>query len=688
MTDRTAPALPAQIQSPAPRTSTGAVARPRRSIRAKLTLAFLMIALFALASALGYAYWSFSRYADRSFKETLEGAAAGETTYLYDYRDRALHFARVIAGDPEVLRTAGAGDREGLLKALKPLLEATGLDFVTVTDGKGTVLARTNEPEKFGDAAGDRPGIRSALGGTPLGTIESGALVRLSARGGAPIRGADGQVLGVVSAGYDLTRNSDFVDTAKKVFRVDNSLCLGDERVATTLVRDGKRILGVRLAPEIAQAVLQEGKPYSAFAMTDTGRLAAAYFPLNGPDGKPMGVIAVAQPTAEVDAVKRSLLIAFALLGVLVMTASYLTARAISGRIGKPIAALVEDFRRMGEGDLTVRSGSDSDDEIGLLAAGFDSMVEELRRIVARLKSAAQELSAGAQESAASGEEVTATLGELADSSRNLAAQTHEGTRAAVEASEVLLEMSSLLQISRNLADSAVANSRTTLSAAQGGADLVGRTIERMDRIQEKTRETVERIQELGELSGRIGLISDTITALADQTNLLALNAAIEAARAGEAGRGFAVVAEEVRKLAEQSQEGAREVAELVGRINKSTQASVGAMQESRGQVEEGVRFTHESGEALAQILDAVGRTVSDIQRILATAGEEVAKSDQIVSLINRTTSSIEAVDAHVDHLADATRDTNAAMENVASTAEQISAMADELKAMSDRFTV
>ena len=126
-----------------------------------------------------------------------------------------------------------------------------------------------------------------------------------------------------------------------------------------------------------------------------------------------------------------------------------------------------------------------------------------------------------------------------------------------------------------------------------------------MNGIRTLTAETEARMETLNDYSRRITTITDTITGIARQTNLLALNAAIEAARAGDAGRGFAVVADEVRILAEQSNKGAAEVAQLVQKIAENTSAAVEGIRNSRTEVDRGVTVVDGAGKALEGILSA-----------------------------------------------------------------------------------
>ena len=231
-----------------------------------------------------------------------------------------------------------------------------------------------------------------------------------------------------------------------------------------------------------------------------------------------------------------------------------------------------------------------------------------------------------------------------------------------------------------------MANSRTTQEAAEKGKQTVKEAVIRMENIRTKTLETEGLMASLNQYSQQIGLITETITGLASQTDLLALNAAIEAARAGEAGRGFAVVAEEVRKLAEQSNQGAAEVAGLVQKVLAGVAASVSSTQQSREQVQEGVAVVHQAGDALENIFGAVANTVKDVESIVNITDSEVASSDKIVDLINSVASVIESTAHHADEVTATVEEVAAAMQNVAASTEMATTMASELKDRVDVF--
>ncbi|MFM8454465.1 MAG: methyl-accepting chemotaxis protein [Gammaproteobacteria bacterium] len=143
-----------------------------------------------------------------------------------------------------------------------------------------------------------------------------------------------------------------------------------------------------------------------------------------------------------------------------------------------------------------------------------------------------------------------------------------------------------------------------------------------VDHVAKEVQSTAEAIHDLEAQSDKIGTILDVIRGIAEQTNLLALNAAIEAARAGEQGRGFAVVADEVRTLAQRTQQSTEEIQGMISQLQSGAKKAVSVMEQGRRQASGSVEQAAAAGESLQKIASSVSK-VADMTTHIAAAAEE-----------------------------------------------------------------
>lgn len=284
--------------------------------------------------------------------------------------------------------------------------------------------------------------------------------------------------------------------------------------------------------------------------------------------------------------------------------------RSITGRVD----VIVTRFEDLSRGDLTQRIPSGGTDEIGRIAAAFNSLVEKLEGIIRNVRSGSNSIASAAQQ--------------VASSSLSLSQGTSEQAASAEETTSSLEQMSaSIQQNSENSRQMEAVASKGAREAEESGK-AVNHTVEAMKSITEK----IEIIDEI-----------------AYQTNLLALNAAIEAARAGEHGRGFAVVATEVRKLAERSQAAAKEISSLATdsvkvaeRSGKLLEELVPSIKKTAELVQEVTAASREQSsgvgqinKAMAQVDQVTQRNASSAEELSSTAEELAAQSEALLQIMN-----------------------------------------------------
>jgi methyl-accepting chemotaxis protein len=319
----------------------------------------------------------------------------------------------------------------------------------------------------------------------------------------------------------------------------------------------------------------------------------------------------------------------------------------------KDMAAAAE---QLAAGDLTVEVEPKS--ERDALGNAFSKMAKNLRSIIGEVSGAAATLSASSQQMASSSEEAGKAVGEIAHAVGDVAQGAERQVRMVERAKASTDETSQAAEQAQAVSKAGVA------AAEQAGAAMVA--------LKESSSGLSEAIQQLAAKSERIGGIVETITGIAGQTNLLALNAAIEAARAGEQGRGFAVVAEEVRKLAEESQQAAASIAELVSEIQAETHRTVEV-------VEQGVLRTEESAEKVDAARDAfreIGESVAAMTARIADIAEATA---EVAAVAEQSSASTEQVSA-------STEETSASAQEIAASAQQLATTAEELQRAVSEF--
>jgi aerotaxis receptor len=319
-----------------------------------------------------------------------------------------------------------------------------------------------------------------------------------------------------------------------------------------------------------------------------------------------------------------------------------------------PIAAAARDSKAIVDNPVTQLLYYGAVNELTQLRAAQRMLQARLRVAAGRISEYADTLDAAAHETAA------------------VAAQTSKGIRQHQTETDLVAtavnEMSATVQeVARNASATAHATQNANEEAAHGQT-IVADTIAAIERVAQEVEKSAVVIHKLEKDSDSIGSVVDVIKTIAEQTNLLALNAAIEAARAGEQGRGFAVVADEVRSLANRTQQSTQEIRRMIEALQSAARDAVNVMENGRNQANTGVTQVAQAGEALGRITAAV-QTINDMNTQIATASEQ---QSHVAEEINKNISNI----THV------VEQTAAGAANTARASEDLLKLAGGLKSL------
>jgi methyl-accepting chemotaxis protein len=285
-----------------------------------------------------------------------------------------------------------------------------------------------------------------------------------------------------------------------------------------------------------------------------------------------------------------------------------MAAVATTHLVSRRITAGARIARQVIDNPLMQLIYSDSMDEVGAMSLALKIRASELRAVVGRVSDSSQQLKGSAESLASTIERTNVRVHDQQSQTDQVAAAMHEMSATVQE-------------VARNAAYAADATTEAQQAADEGRA-VVTETIQSIRAVAGCVEQAAEVINQLHSNAANIGTVVDVIRGIAEQTNLLALNAAIEAARAGEQGRGFAVVADEVRTLAQRTQQSTQEIQDMVERLQAGANQAVKAMENGTEKTESSVQRATAAGSALEDIARVITK-ISDMSTQIATASEE-----------------------------------------------------------------
>ncbi|MCI8479281.1 MAG: HAMP domain-containing protein [Oscillibacter sp.] len=472
------------------------------------------------------------------------------------------------------------------------------------------------------------------------------------------------------------------LDDLKKHMDCEFTICEGDTRAYSTVIQDGKRVTGTKLASNVVSTVLRQGQDFVGSADILDEKYLCSYIPTRDASGKIDGVLfaGISQTSANRQTMIVILMAIAAGAGAIVVSFLIMSVY-LKKRVSLPLGEITHIAERLEQGDLGLSSHEEirvsyrSDDEIGELGEIFEktilrmcSYIGEISEMLGSIangdltRSVQQEYVGDFGSIRRSLEGISANLNSTMSQIRESAVQVSSGAGQVSSSAQALAQgateqASSVQELAATISEISGDSKRTAQAAAeasrfvdQAGAQL-GISVEYVSHLNTA-------MKHISKSSEEIGKIINTIEDIAFQTNILALNAAVEAARAGSAGKGFAVVADEVRNLASKSDEAAKATKELI-------EGSIAAVNDGSGVVDKVTESLHKTSEI---------------------AGGVTTQMSTVVSAVEKQTIAIEQVTEGIEQISSVVQTNSATSEESAAASQEMSSQASLLKQLVNAF--
>ncbi len=487
-----------------------------------------------------------------------------------------------------------------------------------------------------------------------------------------------------------INNNNELLDMIGNITGGAVTIFEGETRVATNVVNEGQRVIGTKVSQVVKDIVLKTGQPYVGEADIIGKRYLTMYQPIKDKDGEVIGMWLVGSHIDIINNTTFSLLIklitVLVIVGFITIFCSIILIRSIIRPIIDVNKQLVEISE--GEGDLTKELSVKHKDEIGDLANSFNKMLSSLRTMIGQTSHTSEQVAAASEELTASVELTTQAMNQISTSIQELASGAEIQGQKTEQSSHAMSEVTINVQQVADTASSVSKLAHETNNVAKIGNESLQKVILQMNNINLSAEETAAVIKQLGERSKEIGTIIEVITNISEQTNLLALNAAIEAARAGENGKGFSVVADEVRKLAEQSNESANQIIDLIQEIQSGTALAIESMGKGAQEVEVGMGVVLETREGFQKIVKSIEHVSKQIQEVSSISEKMSANVKEVNESLKEVSNIARSSVSNTENVAAASEEQLATMDDISSSAISLSSMAEELRMIVGKFKI
>ena len=357
----------------------------------------------------------------------------------------------------------------------------------------------------------------------------------------------------------------------------------------------------------------------------------------------------------------------------------------IAAIIVKPIEKATKMIVKISELDFTDRENLQASlnrrkDETGVMAKAIGTLRKELADVIrsitgqsVELHDASNAMNNSAYETSQSVDQFEKAINEIAQGATSQAQETQTATENVILMGNMIEETNNEVEKLRN-------NARSMRDSGDKALNILAE----LNNINQKTKEAIQTIYEQTNMTNESALkikeATDIITDIAEETNLLSLNASIEAARAGEQGRGFAVVASQIQKLAEQSNDSARQIADIINLLITDSEKTVETMEDVKAVIEQQNEHVINTGKAFMEVKTGIDSSVESVREITAKTKQLDDARVKVVDVVQNLTAIAEENAASTEETSASASEVGAIMGTISDNAQQLNTIADELK--------
>lgn len=486
----------------------------------------------------------------------------------------------------------------------------------------------------------------------------------------------------LMKGSYNVSADTEFLDSFVEDSKLDVTVFYGDTRMATTLKdhKTGERIVGSKADAEVVEKVVNNGGIDEEFNLTiNEEPYYACYVPLKNPDGSIAGMAFAGKPSSEANALIVKRTSGIIVVEVVMMVIAVLAILLMANGIQKGLFAAEKAVEGLANGDLSTSIEGKAirrNDELGDMAKGVAVLLQQLMDVVKNIRESSATL-------LRSGTELSEMAGQTSSTADDISKAVEDISQGAVaQANEIetaSAEIEAMGQLIQKIVDN-VAELNTGALEMKSSSDKSLTIISELSTSNDRSMEAVKRISEqvnaTNDSAMKISSAVDLITSIAEETNLLSLNASIEAARAGEQGKGFAVVAGQIQKLAEQSNESAKTIADIIQELLEDSETTVQVMEEVQGIMNEQQAKLNETRKQFIE----VGKGISASSEAAGFIKEQTENCDAARAKVVDVIANLSAIS---QENAASTQETTASMEELNATINILAESAGKLQELS-----